>query len=797
MTVKHIPLILCTLFVWVLAACQPIAEGDLRGRLLLWHSGGSAMTATLDELTDRFEAVYPDVSVVVVAVPANQLLQRYTEAAANGLGPDLFIGSTRWISDLAQADLIEDIDAHNPNLDVYLSGALVNVRYDDTTYGIPFTLQPAALYVNTTLTDTPPATLTELLSQAAEGRTLALTTRFDRLFWGVQSYGGRLFDDGGRVSLNQGAFASWLTWLREAQSSAGVSISADPETMLTLFTRGETAYYVGRPTDLPHIRETMDFNSVAVVPLPSGPSGTAGPLLDVNAFMFNPNSPGAAPRTAVTLAQFLTNTTQSATLMRELSLVPANRQVRVDSRAFPVISGFIVQSRTAVPMPNTLAMDEVLARGDTVITRVLDGLIEPAEAAEQFTQTVNETAGFSTATPVTDTCIDVGELRVWHAIDEADLIQRIVDDYKRACPGMTVELGAFNAASAMVTAFTSVANAEIDIAPDALLVPNDLIFELASQGAITSVAGEVLQQYIPSALNAVDYQGAVFGYPFAVNVNALYYNVELVSDPPTQLANLATEATAGRGVFVPTTFHDAYWGISAFGATPFDADSRVVLDRTGFDQWLTWLANAQSTPNIITSTDARAGLEAFSAGELAYFIGDASALASAREALGEDGVGVALLPAGPAGDAAPLLKVDAWVINAQLTPAQQELTRRFAAFATNADSQRRLLEESERIPANVNLDIDDPARATFRDEAVRAVSLPNTAQTQTLLQMGDSVYRAVLQNGEAPSLAALTFANAVNEANGLAILPTATPTAVVPTTPTAMPETPQEATPIE
>ncbi|MCB8987964.1 MAG: hypothetical protein H6661_09485 [Ardenticatenaceae bacterium] len=51
-------------------------------------------------------------------------------------------------------------------------------------------------------------------------------------------------------------------------------------------------------------------------------------------------------------AKFLTNASQSATLMREISRVPANRTVKVDSTTQLGVAGFATQARTAVPVPN-------------------------------------------------------------------------------------------------------------------------------------------------------------------------------------------------------------------------------------------------------------------------------------------------------------------------------------------------------------------------------------------------------------------------------------------------------------
>lgn len=772
-------ILLPALMVMVLVGCMPTTDSRIRGRILLWHSGGESEAIVFDELIQRFEEIYPDARVLRTLIPEGELREQYVTSARSGLGPDVFIGDSAWIRELAADRLIKPIDGLNVEISNYLSTAVVNVTLDGSLYGVPYSLAPVALYYNPDLVDEPAGTLGELITQA-ETVGLALNTSFVGSFWGTQAFGGRLFDEQGRVLLNQGGYASWLSWLRDARGSSGVSASSDRDTLVRLFTNGQVGYYVGTPDDLTRIRDAEI--PVAVAQLPSGQGGTSGPLLEVDAFLFSPNSPGVATRTAAAFAQFVTSNSQGATLARRAGVVPANARVRIDSRAFPVITGFIAQSRTAVAMPNTEQMALLLENGEQTVSRVLDDISDPAQAANELTQLVNDAIGLESVEIVQrDRCTLRGDLIVWHSWGGADerALQMIVDEYRERCPRVTIELLRISPVSSLVNGYINLY--ETGVAPDVMLIPSREVHPLAIEQQIATFPNsESLQQFIPTTVEVMRHQGAVYGLPLTLDATVLYANSDRMTDPPTLIDNLLTEAANGSGVIIPIGFDDAFWGISAFGARVFDDSYRVILHTTGFDQWLAWLAEAQITPNVTLVNTTAAGADAFiNSDNAAYLIASQEVLATVRDAIGIESLTIAQLPDGPAGDALSLVDAEGFVVNATLEDTQRELALDFITFATNADSQMIILENTDYIPTNVNLDMEDyPLKMGFRTEAARAFVLPGVMQREQLLAHGDRVYREVLEEGVDPAMAAVDFAVSVNQANGFEIIPTATPTPV-------------------
>ena len=393
---SHVALLLAC---FVLAGCGRQESKQLSGRILVWHSRSETETAALERIFDKFTGIYPGVDVISVRVPPQELRERYKRAAALGLGPDLVVGPSAWIPALADAGVIRPIGTLPVATDAYLPNALANASYRGELYGVPFSLHPVALYYNSKLVEAPAKTLPDLLSQAEQGQNVAITTLFDKAFWGVPAFGGRLFDDDGRVALDEGGFADWLNWLKKAQDAPGMFLSRDEATLLDLFLEQRVAYYVAGPAILPMAWEKLGEENVGVVPLPAGPEGPAGPFLRVEALMFNTSSSERQANLALALSQFLTNAEQSATLVREVGLVPANRRVRVDRRAYPAVGGFVTQSYSAVSVPNTPQMDLISELADSIYTQVLEGVLDAADAAKQITERVDESFGSPDAGP--------------------------------------------------------------------------------------------------------------------------------------------------------------------------------------------------------------------------------------------------------------------------------------------------------------------------------------------------------------------------------------------------------------
>ncbi len=745
-------------------------QSAIQGRILLWHAWTEQETAVLNEILGRFKEIHPGATIKQQSFASQEELRRAFEAAADsGLGPDLLLGPNDWIRPLADQGFIADISGEISEdiLQRYMEATLAEVRYGDGLYGLPQSLNTLALYYNRAIVDTPPRTLDELLAQAAAGKLVTMGTSFYDAFWGVQAFGGQLMDPEGRVILDQGGFANWLAWLEMAREAPGMILDTNRDALRARFLEGGVAYYVGDAREYPTIAESLGSDQVGVAPLPAGPNGPAGPFLSVQAFLFNSASSTNQRRVALEVAQFVTNAEQSATLMRRVGQVPANVQVRINPRLNPVVNSFATQARTAVPVPNVPQMDAVWRLADDAYVKVLEGVLEPAEAAAAVTVAINEANGIPPLAVAEYSCPGPGTIRLAHSLDGADaqVVETLAALFSAQCPGTQVEVTPMSP-SALRNSFQAGTD---DRQPTLILASHLWVPELVMEEEIRNISGlvngQILQRYRPFAVDGLRYQNGLYGIPAFFEVSAFYYNRTLVAQPARTLTDLRTQLANGIPVTLDIRFDQAYWGVGAFGGRLFDAQGQILLDDGGFANWLAWLKESRQDFGLRVSQDGAVMKGDFKTGRSAYYVGGPGDLAELREAFLDSELGVSTLPAGPEGEATPFLWVTGYLFNAASSEEQSRMALEFVKYATLPDRQAMAIRMASWLPSNANIDLSSyPHIAVFVDAARSAVLYPTFPQMETVRRLAGSAYQAVLVEGVPPTEAVAAAAAALNEA---------------------------------
>lgn len=769
---KFFPFPLLLTLLLVTAACGSAESTTVvRGRMLLWHTWQEGDAEALSALLNTFRAVHPDVVVKEQRfATVNEMVTQFRNAADAGLGPDLLLAPGEQVRSLATAGLIDPIDTFVDEtlLQRYMPATLAALRLGDELYGLPATLDTLVLYYDKRQVERPAATLDELLAAATAGQGVAISTNFVDAFWGVQAFGGQLLDEEGRVILDRGGFANWLAWLQEARNAPGMILEANREVLRTNFATARIAYYVGYASELALLRAGIAPEQLGVALLPAGPNGSAGPFLTVQAFQFSTVSSANQRELALELATFLTNAEQQSTLMRRTDFVPANSRVRVNNRLNPLVASFVTQARTAVPLPNVPQMDAVLRLGGDAYTRVLEGLLAPAEAAIAVTMAINEANGIAATSAPHYECSGVGTLYLGHAFTGqlADALAATIAELRKDCPTIFVSARLVTQAEAPQQLLTPLA---ADGRLDLLFVPQSWLADLAAQGRLLDltalVDAETLQRYRPIAVDGMRYQGGLYGLPATMELDALYYNQQLVSQPARTLDELRAQAQRGVPIALDSSFRHGFWGIAAFGGQLFDQNLRLTLDQAGFAPWLAWLAAARTDADITLTMDRSLLRARFVAGESAYYVAGPDELRALQAELGSTNLGVTTLPSGPGGDAAPLLQTTGFLLSARLAEPQQRLALEVIQYATSVENQARLLTLADRVPTNVGLDVaDDSPIAAFVEQARTAQLLVNAPQMEIVLSMGNSAYQAVLRDELTPSAAVVALQRRFDQA---------------------------------
>ena len=777
----------------LLAACSPGSQEKTLSKkpIIVWTTFPGQLEEEVEELFDEyvhdFLVIHPEVTIIHSAVPWDELLEKFKTDAQLGLGPDLLIGPSFWVPELAEQGLIQDLsNRDNVDTSIYHSAALETLRYrpedgrEQGLYGLPITLGSTVLYYNKNLVgDLPPTTLPALLEQAAEGKKVALDTSFSGAFWGIQAFGGQLFDQDGRVVLDQGGFANWLGWLKAAQHNPNIILNNNQYMLLDLFLEGKVAYWVGDSSWLVLLMQTFGEDVVGVAPLPAGPNNNpAGPFLYTAALMFNAASSPAQTERALRLAQFLTNVEQQTTMVLQSKFAPANRQVRIDPRVAPGVAAVATQTKTAVPwlhLPQLFDPENgVLAYGDDIYVKALAGDIGLNEAATELTNLVNTRYGFEAHEVASEVDCDQleGTIEVWHRWDDESgktTLDQIARNFMALCPTVSIDLSASEREELHDRYRNAVAQGQ---GPDLLITDQQFVASLVTAGLVSDlthlVEPEFLQRYVPGAQETMSYKGKLYGLPVTMESMAMYYNKELVTDPARDLTDLLNQASPERQVVLPVDFYFAYWGIPAFGGRLFDTEGRVILNEGGFAEWLSWLQVAQDQPGIEWATSREAALELFIKNEAAYLAGEKWMENELQEKLGTDKLSVAPLPAGPKGEAGPFLVVAGALLNSASGPMEGALALEFARYIAGLESQTLLMKQANYVPANVNVaTTGHPIIGGFLEQARTAAVVPNDRVEQVVFMwyLDYDIYEEVLVGGQNPSKAVNTFTRLVNEAH--------------------------------
>ena len=383
--------LLLLLILLALVGCQSSESQDSiwnNERLIVWHTWEGSDAAVIEMILDDFADAKPNVSVTVQrAGDQETAVSDYALQAEAGLGPDVLIG----ISDPNMVDLFESqltVDLANLiDTSVLDERALKSGLLGDQLIGVPFSTSTSVVYYNTSLVDSPPETLGDIITIADSDVVVGITINPLFSLWGVHATGGKFFDDTNQVALNQNdAFTLWLQWLDAANTHANIVLSDDYETLFNQFQSGEIGLLVGSSFDYPDLLEIMGSDTLGVAILPED----AGSILLVESMVINRASSNVS--LAVELVEFVTNNTQQRTLaVADGSHTALNLTDKLDPRMFknPSTMQRLVAAGEVLPSEKSNEIGVILRNISVLYSQVLDGIIEPEEAAELLQQEID------------------------------------------------------------------------------------------------------------------------------------------------------------------------------------------------------------------------------------------------------------------------------------------------------------------------------------------------------------------------------------------------------------------------
>ena len=375
----------------------------LKGEIIVWAEIPVGLTEKqsayfqdiVSDTMKPFRKLNPNVNASTKFVLPDEELSHFSQELVRGAGPDIFSVTLTndKISSLVRSGYLRSLNEDDLDLSQFRPETLEQVSYQGKIYAIPIRLATQVLCYNKKKVKETPKTLDELILQARRGYSVGLHSSFATAFWGTGAFGGKLFDESGRMVLGENeGWAQWMQWLKNAQNEPNFYLIEDVETLQEAFIQGRLTYMPCTSGWLPLLTEALGTNNLGIALLPGRENQPATPPLWTVGFIFNRASSENQHKLALKLAQFTTNTQYQQQLqVKAAFLIPVNKNAKVDGSLFPKQAVLFEQSKNGiiVSLDQLEQNQAIFDYGHVLYDLVIAGEITPEEAALKIQQAVN------------------------------------------------------------------------------------------------------------------------------------------------------------------------------------------------------------------------------------------------------------------------------------------------------------------------------------------------------------------------------------------------------------------------
>ncbi|MFN8595687.1 MAG: extracellular solute-binding protein [Anaerolineae bacterium] len=378
---------------------------------------------------------------------------------------------------------------------------------------------------------------------------------------------------------------------------------------------------------------------------------------------------------------------------------------------------------------------------------------EPTKAPEQ------------PAAPATGGTIK-GEVTLWHAYGtgsaEEQALTKLIDNAKKANPEATINV--------LQIPFDQIFNKyQTEVAagggPDMFVAPNDDLGNWVRGGFVMDLTDKLagkLDADSKVAVEGMTVDGKIWGVPESAKAVALYYNKSTVPEPPKTTDELLAMVKAGKKLVLNQNAYHNFGFWQAFGGKLLAADGTCVADQGGFADALQYLLDLKAA-GAEFQTDGGKADTLFRQAQADMIINGPWVLGDYKKDLG-DKLGVAVMPAGPKGNAGPLNGIDGFHINPNSQNPDGALE--LALFLTNKDSSQIYTDEAGHVPIRSDVTAKDPLVAGFAKASAQGFPRPQSKEFGNYWgPFGDAITK-VLEGKSKPADAVVEACGAMNKASG-------------------------------
>lgn len=360
------------------------------------------------------------------------------------------------------------------------------------------------------------------------------------------------------------------------------------------------------------------------------------------------------------------------------------------------------------------------------------------------------------------------ELVVWHGYRGAEkaAFEKVAQAYSEKTPGVTIKTLAvpYDAYADKISAAVPRGKG-----PDVFIFAQDRMGGWVASGTTIEpldffLDEKITGRFIPSTLDAMTYQGTIWGLPLNYKCITLIYNKDLVTTPPKTSAELVAQATkltdSSIGKFgLAYSYADFYYHaalMNAFSGGVFDAKNQPTLSSAGnvksFEQLMKWIGlgfmPAEPSSALITAL--------FNDGKAAMVFSGPWFLGEVKDSVK---VGFATLPTIDEAGGAPMKP---WMTVEGVYIAQPSTNKDaafdFVAYLTDVEASTVMALEGRQTPANKAVYdnpkvASDPVLAAFRKQVETAVPMPNVPEMTMVWSPATTAMNATVRGSATPKAA--------------------------------------------
>ncbi len=375
-----------------LSACAPKAPpaasmGPVT--ISIWHGYIETEEALFTKAVNDFMAANTDIKVEMLAVPFDQLQNKFQTEAAAGTGPTITMGPQDRMAGYASAGLLAEIPANTAFLSNLVPASVEGGKVGGKLVGIPVNNKVVALFYNKTKVTEEPKDFDGLLALAKDNGMAITADWFHNYMWGP-AFGAKFFDENFKMVLDSAEGAEAYAYFDKVCKSEGVTCDGNDGDMDTLFRQGQVAFRIQGPWASGDFIKDLGADNVGVMAVPVIPGkATPRPWNQSEMGSINVNATPEQLAAALKFFEYFTSADVQKSFLNEANWIPANSSV--DTSSNPVVGGFLKQVPSSDPFPVASELGATWDPMGNAMTQILEGVKSPADALAEAASLINTT----------------------------------------------------------------------------------------------------------------------------------------------------------------------------------------------------------------------------------------------------------------------------------------------------------------------------------------------------------------------------------------------------------------------